>query len=265
MTTILLLVALSLSGQTQDPPEPGWVTFPARSQSQGQILGSRVLADVESHLWSGHPYKDNDPRAWSHEGTHGVNSSVRNQYRGGTGVWNACYCLGNKACVIAEPRGVTLGAVATYVPTPLRGRSYQLYMQQQRSSWENEPLNVLDEWSAYYNSALTSYELGSDEGDFNNLMEMGVYSLALCAAVDDAVQKRQIRYDHRQLRAFVAWNWKRSMDLWEAASKRPRMFTIPPRSYYDQLARGTDPYVVRFRDWCRGYFGAAWCGRVMRF
>lgn len=48
-----------------------------------------VVTDIEQHLYFGHPYRDNDKITWVHEGTHGINSLLREN----TGVQVSILCV----------------------------------------------------------------------------------------------------------------------------------------------------------------------------
>lgn len=117
------------------------------------ISGS--LGDIESHLPPNHPYKDTDRVTWGHEGTHGVNSRIRNSLDSRS---NAFYVLDNKAFTAEEP-DFKLSDLANTIPQNLRGKVYKMYLIDQQRYWNNEPLYVLDELSAYCNGS----QVGIDE------------------------------------------------------------------------------------------------------
>ena len=101
-----------------------------------------ILGDVLSHLPSNHHYGQS-----VHEGTHGINSIIRNKVGNDK---NGAYLLDNKAFYHKEPQ-ISLKDLAQAVPDELRGSGYHLYLVQQRRYWNDHPLYVIDELSAYYN------------------------------------------------------------------------------------------------------------------
>src|SRR5690606_27190672 len=47
--------------------------------------------------------------------------------------------------------------ISQYIPQNLRGRRYRLYVEQM-PDWKNDPLYLMNEWSAYINDAEVSLE-----------------------------------------------------------------------------------------------------------
>src|SRR5574340_868345 len=94
-------------------PAP-WVIYPPQRQPNLQP----IVNDVEGHLPQGHPYSDADRITWVHEGTHGINSDLRQLYK-----HPSFYVLQNNAAVFREPR-VSKSSVAALVPESLRGEVY---------------------------------------------------------------------------------------------------------------------------------------------
>jgi hypothetical protein len=117
--------------------------------SKGGIAG-----DIECHLAANHQMGP-DP----HEQVHGVNSRIRNENR----VAVACYILNDKAWTIQAHPKFTLGVgdLADKIPTDQRGDASQLYMLQQQRWWNDEPLYVLDELTAYTLGTMADVEMGN--------------------------------------------------------------------------------------------------------
>lgn len=141
---------------------------------------SGVLGELEDRMPAGHQYRASHPGTWAHETTHGLNSRIRNS-RGGTGQVNAAYLYGGHALVLPEPP-LTLTEVARAVPRRWRGRIYGLYMVEQAGDWNNEPLYVLDELSAYINGAVSCIQAGRNDhlsSDLVHAAEMQRYAIVL--------------------------------------------------------------------------------------
>lgn len=248
--------------------EPAWMY--SRAKATGPIKGSPTLGDLVAHGAGDGREFGYDAPLWAHEGTHVINGKLA--YPWPNDPYQALYCLNDRVCFLPHPRPVTLGQIADYVPLELRGRIYNLYLVQQRQNpgggmigHENRPAYPLDEWVSYANGAQVSLELRERSSDYQFTIEMGVYCLAVCVAVEAAVRARRLRYDQRQLRNWVAWHWERCMKLWDAASRQSGLLMFDTAGYYNRLAKGTGQNLVALRDWCRWYFGKDWTGKVLRF
>lgn len=162
-----------------DPPSYSFnVIEYQKVRNAGVVNGSSILGDIESHMPQSHIYRSSDIVTWAHETTHGLNSNIRNKH-GGTGRVNAFYILNNKAVVMQEPN-YTLRQLASAVPSNLRGMSYRLYLVQQQQYWNNEPLYVFDEATAYLNGAKVGFEVGHKvESELLQAFEMIGYALVL--------------------------------------------------------------------------------------
>ncbi len=142
----------------------GWIKV--GSTKQTNISG--YLGDIESRLPKRHPYKSNNYINWAHEGTHGVNSVLRNRYPGRI---NASYMLGGIAMIQTEPQ-ITLKQLSKEIPTSFIGTGYNLYIVYPQidhwinyngkctlaKNWNNQPLYIADEFSAYCNGTFVGHE-----------------------------------------------------------------------------------------------------------
>lgn len=266
-----LVFSSPLWAGTQKSPEPVWTRVPALRNTDPRRLGT-ALADIDSRLpatglVSSATYRDQDRLTWTHEATHGVNSLVRTRYAPRTGGYNAAYVLGGRAAVILEPRPVRLQEVARFVPNELKGHTtYSMYMVNAAVSWNNEPLYVFDEWTAYTNSAtqfVNETHAGIPQDSISDLKytaHFTIYSLCVAVAVNQAIRAKRINYDDTQLRLFVAWHWHRVMQLLANASDCKGYAAAI--SYYRRFAVG--PGGADLRRWSRNYFGRAWVAAVMR-
>jgi len=172
---------------------------PAPAIRQAADLGP-VVTDVESHLNSGHPYRDADRITWVHEGTHGVNSYLRNRHG-----CPAFYCLNNLAVLMPEP-ATTLAQVAGRVPVSLRGEVYNLYLVQMQSYWNDQPSYVFDEWIAYTNGAEARQRLGiADRGETLRYASEFIAYAACVAWASGSTDP--------QMKAFFKWQTARVIKL----------------------------------------------------
>lgn len=152
-------------------------------------LGS-VLGDIEAQLNPGHPYKDNDRITWSHEGTHGINARIKNELCGPT--QEGIYLGFKKAATLFSP-GIKLANVAKAVPNELRGDIYKLYLVDQQRYWNDRPLYVFNEWSAYYAGAKYRLEHNIKErGETcRYMMEAMMYSVVCIKASEFPLNLRR--------------------------------------------------------------------------
>ena len=265
----ILLVMLTVAAE-QVSPQPKWIVVP---QLRAVQTRNSVVNDVDSCLSAleSQTYRSQDPGNWAHEGTHGLNSRIRNKYGRGTGQDNAFYVLNGRAAIVAEPP-TTLSNAARYVPPTLRAAMFKQHMQDARQWWDKQPLYVMDEWVAYTHSTLAAIEEckagrnpSSEARCVRYMLEAAMNSLAVCVAIDAEKRAGRLHYDNAQLRLFVAWQWSRMMYVWAEAQKYPQLCSHNPAQYYMRLISGQDKYTNGMRAWAQGYFGKEWCRVVMRF
>lgn len=265
-----------------DPePEPEWTIWVKVREENNPKFG-KVLNDIESHMPLHHIYRDSNLITSSHETTHGINSNIRQKHQGVVRI-NAFYCLNDRACIIREPN-ITISAIAPKIPQHLRGPSYQLYLINQTRDWNDDPLYLFDEWSAYTNGALTGEELRYGHREFELLQahNFNVY----CVYLAKVVEERCPDYNNVQLKSFLMWNIQRvcniSIDteivrvlapeikeveshidkgLYPYLSSWQGSFSVA--EYLDKVRTGSDS--EEFRVFCRQYFGSDWCLRVYGF
>lgn len=232
----------------EEDVQPGFVVFKSVRQKD-QSLG-KVLADIDSHLPAGHQYRDSDRVTWGHETTHGINSEIRNKYSGRNRV-NGFYCLEDRGVVIREPQ-TTIRTVAAKVPSSLRGDVYALYMVDQASGWNDTPLYIFDEWVAYTNGSEVRKDLKIQSRDetVKYMMEFNVYALTLAKVVNE-----KGGYDDKQFKAFLKWNIKRSMNIYNGETKAT--------NYLNLLRKNKDADGLRV--FAREYLGEKWCKEVLKF
>lgn len=180
-------------------------------------------------LPSGHIYLTSDgPVSDAHETTHGVNSRIRQEY-GGAGAVNAFFVGRDfRAFVVAEPR-IPLALVGRFVPAELRGVSFQLYLVQQAQQWNNQPLYLLDEWTAYANGAEVGLDLAANGSgraepyELQQAIEFCGYATALLLAVE---RHDQAYPDKAKLVEFIAWQCERVAILCDRAKKMPGAWSM---------------------------------------
>ena len=117
-------------------------------RSRNNSLTPAILADVDCHVPDPSYWQSDDIGNWCHEGTHGVNARIRQEHGNRPGI----YLGGDVAILLNHPK-TTIASIAEKVPESFRGFEYQTYCVGQVDSWNDEPLYLWDEWSAYCNGA----------------------------------------------------------------------------------------------------------------
>lgn len=165
----------------------------------------KIVDDLEQHVvTTNHPMRNTrDPGNWVHELTHQINSDLRQQTREHD---NCFYVLGGSYVRLMEP-DLTLAQVAATIPYDDRGPNYSIYFNQMRHYWNQEPLYVLDETTAYANGLhYHVWSKTSDSWRMQSAKEFVVYTRWLVKAVE----KYDPEYKQMdQLKAFVEWNARR--------------------------------------------------------
>lgn len=164
----------------------------------------RSLVDEKQKKKFDNPYEDivyyinlfhmptNNAENDAHGKTHDVNSYLRNYFsknRIGTTTdgeiifekSNGFYLLDGNYCILKEPN-ITMKQVREFVPIfSATNSSYQLYLVNQANSFNETPLYILDELTAYINGATYAGKFGGDK--FSNVLDFITYSASLGLAV----------------------------------------------------------------------------------
>jgi hypothetical protein len=252
-------------------PQPGdgvvWTTWPAQQSRTNPAWGTD-LTDIANHLPAsyGDQYWDDDPITAGHETSHGIHAHLRVYIYTGDERVNAFYVLGDKAAYVVEP-GIRKSAVAAQVPASLRGSRYSLYVTGQ-TAWDDTPLYLFDEWNAYVNGAEVGVDMAThglwNRGWRDAVMgpiEFNVYALATAMAVKAG--DPTYFASNTQFKEFLAWNLRRSMELFRAGRALPDFAWDDQDAYYDTL--GTSADADALRRFTRDTFGADWTMAVMGY
>jgi hypothetical protein len=202
-----------------------------------------VLNDIDSHLPAGNVYtRESDPVTACHEGTHGVNSDLRQAYHKA-----GFYVLNDRAVLIDNP-AITLTAVAREIPASLRGFCYNLYFVQQLRDWNEHPTYPFDEWTAYTNG--TEARLRRNIPDRDDTVRFSLEFLPYSICVPKAMRAAGLPEDP-QMKAFIRWQAERCIRLGAEIK-----LTTPSMSAADAES---------LRDFCHLYFGARWTALNLGF
>lgn len=153
-----------------------------------------LIDDLEKHAHAGHSMRnEKDPANWVHELTHQVNSDL-----GGFYVFNGKY-------ISMKSPNVTLSQVAKRVK--VKGPLYQTYFVQQQRHFEQQPLYILDEATAYSNALQYCIE-NKIKDDFRQkcVLEFVEYSKDLLRTVQELDPNYK---DMEILKEYIKWNENR--------------------------------------------------------
>ena len=146
------------------------ISVPAvRAQTIGGLLG-----DIDSHMPSGHVYRNNDKVTWAIQTVRAIHATIRNRARVACGL----YYFADRGLTFPTT-GITLCQVADAVSPRDRGPAYQSHLIGQKPTWNANALYLLDEAIACMSGAVVGYELGMDTRAKESKMiasEMLVYS-----------------------------------------------------------------------------------------
>jgi hypothetical protein len=206
-----------------------WIRYPAQNEHSNPQWGD-FLTDIAQHLPTqyGDHYSSNDRITHAHETTHGINSHLSNHSRdfrdsATEGPAYGFYVGNDQAILLSGPR-VKLSQVAAMIPESLRGSRYQLYCIDQQKYFEDHPLYLFDEWTAYTNGAYAGVEL-TEKNQLDmprndalvGPMEFSIYALGLAAAIE----KHDPEYlrENKQFRGFLAHELRRAIGIYHRGIK----------------------------------------------
>jgi hypothetical protein len=175
--TVLIICALIIGSQLKAQE---FRTYPEQRAVKDQGYGM-LINDLECHAKRGHPMRnEKDPGNWVHELIHQVNSDIRCKTREND---NAFYLLNNQYVIFEEPK-VTLKQIAKMVHKSKRTDTYKGYLVEQQRYWNNEPLYIVDEATAFATSLLYHAMDGSkDEARYQKTLEFVYFNKVLLAAI----------------------------------------------------------------------------------
>lgn len=201
--------------------EPGdkvqWQVFEPLKNLSNPKWGD-VLTDIENHLHPryGTQYRFADKSTWTHETLHGVNNYLYNDKRPNSRSMG--FYVGNNKCAFVNQPTIRIADIAKKIPTSLRKGRYNLYLINQQRDWNDDPLYLFDEWLCYISGAECSAELLEKKLDslaktdsLWGVLEFSVYA----TYVYMVAKEKDVNYDFTQLHEFVAYNLKRSFELYE--------------------------------------------------
>lgn len=204
---MIILAIVLLASSVACAAGPVLIEIPKqRSVKNDSVLCEIVSYSVEPPFGNAHGRPTN-----AHETAHGIHASYRIKHREAGRRINACYMRDGRVAIIEEPEFLISNID---VPEPLRSYRYPLYFKSQLKDWNDTPLYVLDEWTAYICGGETAVDdwyrcgIDTDEDSVSGCLEFSVYAVALYLTA----KERAPEYLERdgQLKAVIGFNLGRA-------------------------------------------------------
>jgi hypothetical protein len=285
---VLLGLLCSAPGRAAAPgAQLQFVDLPSFNSQQNPRWGP-VLTDIVNHEAPGDSNPYDSLVTKGHETSHGIHAYIRNHLESPVsfaalpGPWfpmlirrrstvtaeraNGFYVLANRAVRVREPN-IRKSHVIPYVPASLRGPRYQTYVVGQ-TAWDDTPLYLWDEWTAYVNGGLVGVDLVDNglwtypwQDAMYGPLEFTVYALATAMAVKD----RDPAYftAHTQFREFLAFNAGRAMGAFARGATMPAFKYDKQDQYLHNLRTSADAESMRV--FTRAQLGEEWTRTVFGF
>jgi len=177
---------------------------------------------------------------------------------------NAFYVLGGQAFRAHEP-ALKLADVANAVPRDLKGMAFQLYLRDQQRWWNDQPLYVWDEWSAYLNGLATALD-GAPDGSFSDVLqalEFFVYGTVLFGQIQGNIVKPYSETSStRELGSFVRFQAERTASMY-LQSKSTSLDSTRQTDYIRRIFR-SDGFTL-YRHTLNSLFGEEWLETIFNW
>lgn len=242
-----------------------WLEFPVQSN---RVSGNSFYADVINHTPDYQRFSDKNTDV--HENSHGISNYFLNKYsEGGTNPHNGFYIGDNKAVVLKEPKS-RKSDCKEFLPSGLRQYRYNTYIAGQ-DAWDDRPLYIFDEWTAYLNGSRTSLELvkgdptympkcvfyqkdGESVDAMLGSLEFFIYGTAIVMSIE----KHDPSYfeQNPNFKPFYAWLSKKSLDVFNEGKTIDRFSGFGQDELYENLINGSDGKDMR--DFLKKFFTPKW-------
>lgn len=214
----------------------------------GRPADDSVYEDVLSHCTR--PNRGDGRYTDAHETAHFISSEIRNAHSGHN---NGFYIADGKGVVVDHPK-ITIGDIAGYIPTVLRGFRYQLYLVDQRRYWDNEPLYIAEELNCYIIGGSVAVDDAKNGRRLERTdavagaFEFSIYCVAMCMAVKD--NDPGYWEKDKQFHEFMELSFARADTVFEAGRKVPEFDSISMNKLVQ--AYETSDEGKAFAEWKQG-------------
>ena len=213
-----------------------------REQKDDSVYWDIMSCAVEPPFGDAHGRPTN-----AHETAHGIHATYRNLYKKQLRIpVNAFYMLGGRIAVVKEPEFL-IRHVAANIPQSVRGYRFPLYFVEQLRDWDDTPLYIFDEWTAYICGA----ECAVDDLEFNNIrddadavsgcMEFSIYAIATYLTAKTRVP--EYLEAEPQFKSVIYYNLTRAEDAFY--SGREEFRSTKQEKLYKALQEAPDAEPIR--------------------
>ena len=190
----------------------------------------------------------------AHETTHMINAGLRNSLKKGKNI-NVFYLPTGWACVIEEPN-MRKSQVAQFIPSNVRGYRYSTYVPG-ATEWDNQPLYLVDEWSAYINGAMVGiddvnnkrYTDGWTDG-VSGCLELSLYCVALSMAIEE--YDKEYWNNNVHFKSFMKWNLQRAYNTYMIGKDYPEFKWDKQEEFFRRFQES--PSTKEMRDFITEHF-----------
>ena len=190
----------------------------------------------------------------AHETTHMINAELRNSLKKGKNI-NAFYLPTGWACVIEEPN-IRKSQAAQFIPSNVRGYRYSTYVTG-ATEWDNQPLYLVDEWSAYINGAMVGiddvnnnrYTDGWTDG-VSGCLELSLYCVALSMAIEE--YDKEYWNNNVHFKSFMKWNLQRAYNTYMIGKDYPQFKWDKQEEFFRRFRES--PSTKQMRDFITKHF-----------
>ena len=190
----------------------------------------------------------------AHETTHMINAGLRNSLKKGKNI-NVFYLPTGWACVIEEPN-MRKSQVAQFIPSNVRGYRYSTYVTG-ATEWDNQPLYLVDEWSAYINGAMVGiddvnnnrYTDGWTDG-VSGCLELSLYCVALSMAIEE--YDKEYWNNNVHFKSFMKWNLQRAYNTYMIGKDYPEFKWDKQEEFFRRFQES--PSTKEMRDFITEHF-----------
>jgi hypothetical protein len=191
----------------------------------------------------------------AHENIHMINAHYANKTGGKK---RAFYITGEKGVFLTVWPKIKKDDVRQFVPLSVRGYRYANYLNGAKE-WNNQPLYILDEWSAYVGGGMVALEdhqngINRDRSDrMSGALEFSIYSTALCMTIEQ--QDPEFWKNNKEFRGFVGKMIDKSKKLFYTGRHIKDFESASQEKLLDALRNAED--AKELRDFLEEHFNGA--------
>lgn len=208
LVAMVCLVIWAVGGVPILQSEPAWSYYNPPGARDGRMLQD-ILTRVND--FGAKNILDCDTVGKAHEGTHYMNSQLRCADDPQVLMNNAVYVGDGRYLLFKEPK-LLLKDVLPYVRKELRDNIRTI--METWEQWDEQPLYIIDEWTAYTNGSKCANEENADWGRTSGSHQRALWCGEVADALITAIEKHDPGYVQLdELKQFVAWQHTRTQQV----------------------------------------------------